>query len=176
MKLENLITLCRESLILFENAHGNISFYGVFESESEILFCDRGQVSQALTNIVQNAVDAIDGLDAKSLSTRELGKVWIEVERKDELLIVIIADNGVGLPLSERDRLTEPYVTTREKGTGLGLAIVRKIMEDHGGSILLNDREGGGTRVSLIFAKDFDTPSGHSKNPKDVDPGTIVYG
>ena len=176
MKLENLITLCRESLVLFENAHRNISFYGVFESESEILFCDRGQVSQALTNIVQNAVDAIDVIDTKSLSTRELGKVWIEVERNDELLIVSIADNGLGLPLSERDRLMEPYVTTREKGTGLGLAIVRKIMEDHGGSILLNDREGGGTRVSLIFPKDFATPSGHSKNPKDVDQGTIVYG
>src|SRR5216684_4238492 len=61
------------------------------------------------------------------------------------------ADNGRGLPPEGRDRLAEPYVTTRSKGTGLGLAIVKKIMEDHGGELILDDREGGGARVMLIF-------------------------
>ena len=59
--------------------------------------------------------------------------------------------NGKGLPTEERDRLTEPYVTTRSKGTGLGLAIVRKIMEDHGGGLLLEDNPSGGARVTLRF-------------------------
>jgi len=68
-------------------------------------------------------------------------------------LTVCVADNGCGLPKAERNRLTEPYVTTRTKGTGLGLAIVKKIMEDHGGSLILDDRPGGGASVRLVFAK-----------------------
>jgi two-component system, NtrC family, nitrogen regulation sensor histidine kinase NtrY len=63
----------------------------------------------------------------------------------------VVEDNGRGLPREGRDRLAEPYVTTRAKGTGLGLAIVKKIMEDHGGELLLEDREGGGARVMLVF-------------------------
>ena len=55
------------------------------------------------------------------------------------------------MPNLDRDRLTEPYVTTRQRGTGLGLAIVKKIMEDHGGDLLLGDREGGGARITLLF-------------------------
>ena len=62
-----------------------------------------------------------------------------------------MSDNGRGFPAQERHRLTEPYVTTRERGTGLGLAIVRKIMEDHGGDLVLEDRPGGGARVKLVF-------------------------
>jgi len=63
----------------------------------------------------------------------------------------VVEDNGRGLPQEGRERLTEPYVTTRAKGTGLGLAIVKKIMEDHGGELVLEDREGGGARVMLVF-------------------------
>ncbi len=65
---------------------------------------------------------------------------------------VSIEDNGKGLPRQDRERLTEPYVTTRAKGTGLGLAIVKKIMEDHHGELVLSDREHGGARVELVFA------------------------
>lgn len=65
--------------------------------------------------------------------------------------MVEVEDNGRGLPRELRDRLTEPYVTTRAKGTGLGLAIVKKIVEDHGGNLLLDDIEGAGARVSIIF-------------------------
>ncbi len=66
---------------------------------------------------------------------------------------VAVEDNGKGLPSESRERLTEPYVTTRAKGTGLGLAIVKKIMEDHGGWLVMEDREGGGARVSLAFRR-----------------------
>ena len=72
--------------------------------------------------------------------------------------VVDVDDTGRGLPETDRDRLTEPYVTTREKGTGLGLAIVKRIMEDHGGSIALMDRESGGTRVRLTFRDNFEAP------------------
>ncbi len=68
--------------------------------------------------------------------------------------MVVVEDNGKGLPQRGRERLTEPYVTTRAKGTGLGLAIVKKIMEDHQGELMLEDREGGGARVWLVFPSD----------------------
>ena len=64
---------------------------------------------------------------------------------------MIVEDNGRGLPEQGRERLTEPYVTTRTKGTGLGLAIVKKIMEDHQGELVLEDREPEGARVRLLF-------------------------
>jgi two-component system, NtrC family, nitrogen regulation sensor histidine kinase NtrY len=67
---------------------------------------------------------------------------------------IVVEDNGRGLPKEGRERLTEPYMTTRSKGTGLGLAIVKKIMEDHGGFLKLEDREGGGARISLVFRRD----------------------
>ena len=72
---------------------------------------------------------------------------------EDDRVTVTVSDNGKGLPTDERDRLTEPYVTTRAKGTGLGLAIVKKIMEDHGGELVLTDRPGGGASVSLIIPR-----------------------
>ncbi|MDX9862691.1 MAG: ATP-binding protein, partial [Rhodospirillales bacterium] len=77
-------------------------------------------------------------------------------------IVIEVEDNGVGLPEEYRDRLTEPYVTTRDKGTGLGLAIVKKIMEDHGGDLLLEDRVGGGARISLVFGPE-------SLPPPDLD-------
>jgi two-component system nitrogen regulation sensor histidine kinase NtrY len=72
----------------------------------------------------------------------------------DDRLLIGIDDNGRGLPEHNRDRLTEPYVTTRSKGTGLGLAIVKKILEDHGGTLSLSDREGGGASVLVTFPLD----------------------
>jgi two-component system nitrogen regulation sensor histidine kinase NtrY len=70
-----------------------------------------------------------------------------------ECVVVSITDNGIGLPL-DRERIIEPYVTTREKGTGLGLAIVNKIVEEHGGDMTFASAENGGTRVTMSFACD----------------------
>jgi two-component system nitrogen regulation sensor histidine kinase NtrY len=87
---------------------------------------------------------------------------------------VVIEDNGRGLPETDRERLTEPYVTTRTKGTGLGLAIVKKIMEDHNGSLLLEDREGGGARVTLVFRPMEPSTDATNSGEDDEDPMKVA--
>jgi len=82
------------------------------------------------------------------------GEISLDLKDEGASVSIVIEDNGKGLPQEGRDRLTEPYMTTRSKGTGLGLAIVKKIMEDHGGALVLEDREGGGARISLVFRRD----------------------
>ena len=110
-----------------------------------MLVCDRRQIGQALTNIVKNAVEAID---AKGEGAE--GAVTMTLAEPGGKVIVSVVDHGVGLPV-QRDRLVEPYVTTRARGTGLGLAIVKKIVEEHCGTITFADGEGGGTRVTMAF-------------------------
>ncbi len=151
MKPEDIAAICRDSTVLLNSAHPGIDFSCRVPDETMEVFCDRRQIGQALTNLMQNAVDAIEARAAQGEEAQIKGKVDIAVERQPGRIAVVVSDNGIGLPRKERDRLTEPYVTTREKGTGLGLAIVRKIMEDHGGSVVLEDRDGGGAKVSLIF-------------------------
>ncbi|MGE5536414.1 MAG: sensor histidine kinase, partial [Acidobacteriota bacterium] len=97
---------------------------------------DRRLISQALTNMIKNATEAI-----AAVPPAELGKGCIRVSaaRDGEDIVIDVVDNGIGLPKENRNRLLEPYVTTREKGTGLGLAIVGRIVEEHGGIIELRD-------------------------------------
>jgi two-component system nitrogen regulation sensor histidine kinase NtrY len=90
--------------------------------------------------------------------------------------LVTIDDNGKGLPERGRERLTEPYVTTRTKGTGLGLAIVKKIMEDHGGELLLEDAEGGGARVRLVFVGEYRGAARADPAPADADLNAVAHG
>ena len=97
---------------------------------------DRRLISQALTNIIKNATEAIAAVPPAEL---DRGRIQVKVARDGGDIIVDVFDNGIGLPKDNRNRLLEPYVTTREKGTGLGLAIVGRILEEHGGSIELND-------------------------------------
>ena len=80
------------------------------------------------------------------------GGVTAALEIEGGRATFIIEDDGVGLPEKDRDRLTEPYVTTREKGTGLGLAIVKRICEDHDGVLKLADAQGlGGARFCMVI-------------------------
>lgn len=114
---------------------------------------DRRLISQALTNVIKNATEAISAVPGVGPGE---GRIRVSLEELSDLAIVNVADNGVGLPRENRQKLLEPYMTTREKGTGLGLAIVRKIIEEHGGSIDLLDApavaEGGrGAMVRLAF-------------------------
>jgi two-component system nitrogen regulation sensor histidine kinase NtrY len=112
--------------------------------------CDARMVGQALTNILKNAGEAVGA--RRQASPEPPGRIVASLTSDDEHLCLVVEDNGVGLPAKDRDRLTEPYVTTREKGTGLGLAIVKRIMEDHEGELVLTDAlNGTGARVILKF-------------------------
>jgi two-component system nitrogen regulation sensor histidine kinase NtrY len=95
-------------------------------------------ISQALTNLIKNAGEAIETLQEKGAPAGHSPEIRVEMETGETEVVIRIMDNGIGLPL-DRTRLFEPYVTTREKGTGLGLPIVKKIIEEHGGSLALLD-------------------------------------
>mgnify|MGYP003637803526 CR=1 FL=1 len=115
---------------------------------------DGRMIGQALTNILKNAGESVAARREREPrpGDSETPGVIARLDVADGMATFIIEDDGVGLPAKDRDRLTEPYVTTREKGTGLGLAIVKRICEDHGGELKLADAEQlGGARVCLIF-------------------------
>jgi two-component system nitrogen regulation sensor histidine kinase NtrY len=115
-----------------------------------VLRADSRMVGQALTNILKNAAEAIAARKAAEPGVD--GRLVARLIADDEQIAFEVEDNGVGLPAKDRDRLTEPYVTTREKGTGLGLAIVKRIMEEHGGVLVMTDApERPGARVILRF-------------------------
>lgn len=148
-RAEPVTDIIRQTLFMHEVAHPAITYRAIIGEPLPTLVCDRRQISQALTNLVKNATEAIEGSmeDGKAP-----GKIEISVDDCDFRLIIAVADNGIGLP-RERERITEPYVTTRARGTGLGLAIVKKIVEEHFGALEFNDRPGGGTVVRMIFDK-----------------------
>jgi len=113
-----------------------------------MIVADGRMLAQALTNVLKNAAEAVAA--RREGDPRAKGLITARLEVDEEGVVFEIEDNGVGLPPKDRDRLTEPYVTTREKGTGLGLAIVKRIMEDHGGELVLTDaRSGQGARAIL---------------------------
>jgi len=149
IKRENLLEICRQAVFLQRNAQTDIDFEIVAPDPALAVACDARLVGQAATNLLKNAVESIQG---RSGAEGELprGHIVGRIQVDDGHAVVAIEDNGKGLPQHERERLTEPYVTTRAKGTGLGLAIVKKIMEEHGGELVLEDRPGGAI-VKLLF-------------------------
>jgi len=149
MEEEDLVDLCRRAVFLQQNAHPKIEFGCEIPEGPVRIRCDGRQIGQALTNLLQNAAEAVSGSDHGR--GKPHGRVTLRVSSEGDRTAVEIEDNGPGFPPHLRERLTEPYVTTRTKGTGLGLAIVKKIMEDHGGDLILADREDGGARVRLVF-------------------------
>ncbi len=164
MKHENLGDLVRQAVFLARNGYPAVGFESHLPEAAVTLPCDGRQIGQALTNLLKNAVEAIEGRGGDGL---EPGRIAVTLRETAGEIVVSIEDNGKGLPVEERDRLTEPYVTTRAKGTGLGLAIVRKIMEDHGGELVLEDRaalDGAtGARISMVF-RPGDRPAGPQGN------------
>lgn len=136
---EDLGQLLRQGVFLQQVARPDVRFETDLPSAPVRLNCDARQLAQVFTNILQNAMDAIDGRDRPSGVTLPPGHVSVGLRVNDGAADITVLDNGRGLPLENRDRLFEPYVTTRTKGTGLGLAIVKKIIEEHGGTISLSD-------------------------------------
>lgn len=147
---EDLGQVVREALVLQKAAHPEIDYTTAIPDGLPRLPMDRRLIGQALTNLLQNAADAVASAPR---GEGERGAITIRLDSFEDGIGVIVDDNGIGLPKGEeRARLTEPYVTHKAKGTGLGLAIVKKIMEDHGGRLALEDRpDGGGARALLIL-------------------------
>ena len=149
---ERLGQIVQDAVLLQRTARSNIRFELEMEQPDLTLYCDHAKVGQVLTNLLQNAIDAID---AKPIPVGDKikGTVRIRVLPDERSITLAVEDDGVGLPPQHRERLFEPYVTTKAKGTGLGLAIVRKIMEEHEGSIDLGEAAGGGTSARLVFPR-----------------------
>jgi len=147
----NLNELCEQSIFLERNRFPNINYIMETKETEVILACDRQQISQSLTNILKNAAESI--IFDSNATPDFAGKIKLELVRKSNQICIHISDNGVGFSENLIDRISEPYITTREKGTGLGLAIATKIMEDHNGEILLRNNKNGGAEVTLVFNK-----------------------
>jgi two-component system nitrogen regulation sensor histidine kinase NtrY len=149
---EDPVDLARQALFLQEVSRPDIDFDFSSDEDVGIIACDRHQFGQAMTNLLKNAVEAIEA-KAKQADADYRGRISVSITHTLEDVLIVVADNGVGLP-QDRERIVEPYVTTREKGTGLGLAIVNKIVEEHGGEMGFGPREGGGSEVTMRFARD----------------------
>jgi two-component system nitrogen regulation sensor histidine kinase NtrY len=148
---EDLVNVCRQAIFLQQSAHPWIEYSTQFPSEPVTIVCDAHQVGQAITNLLQNAAESIEGRPRRKEGALAPGWIRVAIRQTSDEIVVAVEDNGRGLPEQGRERLAEPYVSTRPLGTGLGLAIVKKIMEDHGGVLLLHDRPEGGASIKLVF-------------------------
>jgi two-component system nitrogen regulation sensor histidine kinase NtrY len=167
MEGEDVADTVRQAVFLMKVGHPDLDIVAEIKQDPMRAQFDRRLISQALTNIIKNATEAIE-----QVPPDELGKGRIDViaaQENDDIVIDVI-DNGIGLPKVSRARLLEPYVTTRQKGTGLGLAIVGRVLEDHGGRIELKDasdcRPGQrGAWMRLRFAVSGHAPKAALKEP-----------
>jgi two-component system nitrogen regulation sensor histidine kinase NtrY len=161
MEGEDVADTVRQVVFLMRVGHPELELETKIRDEPMRAQFDRRLISQALTNIIKNATEAIEAVPAETLGK---GRIEVIAAREGDDIVIDVIDNGIGLPKVSRSRLLEPYVTTREKGTGLGLAIVGRVLEDHGGGIELHDaaeiRPGSrGAWMRLRFAI-----SGHAPN------------
>jgi two-component system nitrogen regulation sensor histidine kinase NtrY len=149
----DLSEIARQNLFMMRVAHPDLEFsFGEAGGERVVAAFDIRLLSQAITNILKNAVEAVQAVPEADLAAGPGGKGRVDVRLvlEEGFAVIEVTDNGKGFPAEGRQRLLEPYMTTREGGTGLGLAIVSKVLEEHGGGIELNDNpEGRGGRVRM---------------------------
>ncbi len=167
MEGEDVADTVRQAVFLMRVGHPEIEIEAEIKDDPMRAQFDRRLISQALTNIIKNATEAIEAVPAEELGK---GRIDVIAARDNDDIVIDVIDNGIGLPKVSRARLLEPYVTTREKGTGLGLAIVGRVLEDHGGRIELNDasdiRPGArGAWMRLRFAISGHAPKAETKGP-----------
>jgi two-component system nitrogen regulation sensor histidine kinase NtrY len=182
---EDLPQTVRDALVLQRNAHPDIAYCVELPEAAPIVPCDRRLIGQAITNLLQNAADAIaagaqtdaDATPPQADGVAPRGRITLRLEPYEEQIAIAVEDDGPGLPDGEeRERLAEPYVTHKPKGTGLGLAIVKKIMEDHGGRLLLEDLPSradavrGRTGARAVLVLPWRSSSG-ATTPNEARPG-----
>ena len=170
MATEDVADAVRQTVFLMRVGHSEIEIDAKIGEDPMPARFDRRLISQALTNIIKNATEAIAAVPSEELGK---GAIRVFVEREGDDVVIDVIDNGIGLPKSNRSRLLEPYVTTREKGTGLGLAIVGRIIEEHGGSIELRDAsekipDQRGAWVRIRFAA-----AGKAEQPQSEQPMSV---
>ena len=148
LRPEDVGRIAREALVLQRSARPEIVWTTSIPDRGPMAVCDRRLLVQALTNLLQNAADAV------AMRPRNAGEpaghIGLAVLVEGGTVALQVSDDGVGLPEGDRDRLAEPYVTHKPKGTGLGLAIVKKVMEDHGGGLSLDDRHDAPGAVATL--------------------------
>ena len=150
---DDLTDTIKQVIFLMRVGNPNVDIVADLPPERVEADFDRRLLGQALTNVIKNAVEAVTAIPAQAESG---GRVTIRLDTQAAEVTIAVSDNGVGLPKDQRERLLEPYMTTREKGTGLGLAIVAKIVEELGGRIELHDAPivasgGHGALIRLVF-------------------------
>jgi two-component system nitrogen regulation sensor histidine kinase NtrY len=168
---EDVADTVRQAVFLMRVGHAEIDIDADVAEDPMPARFDRRLMSQALTNLIKNAAEAIAAVPSAEFGKGSI-KVFAARDRGD--IVIDVIDNGIGLPKENRSRLLEPYVTTREKGTGLGLAIVGRIVEDHGGSIELRDaadriagQRGAWVRVRFAAAGHADAATPEKQNAEN---------
>lgn len=162
----DLADIAREAVFAQRLSFADVDFEVEGVDAPAPVTCDGRLIGQALTNVLKNAGEAIQGRRQKDGEPKE-GRVVLQLARLDDAFVVSIYDNGPGFPQQDRDKFVEPYVTTRAKGTGLGLAIVQRIIEDHGGALTLDDAPppGPGALVQIILPiRRAETPASATAN------------
>ena len=166
LEQQDLAALVREAVILQQEANEAIDYRIDIADGAVPVTVDRGLIAQVLTNLLQNGADALEARTERDGTEAPGPAIQVRLTEGVRFWRVSISDNGIGFPQEQRDRLTDPYVTTRAKGTGLGLAIVKKIIEQHGGELHLGDADGedglDGALVTIRLPK----PTGGIPMPK----------
>ena len=146
VKLDNLSKILKNCFDLFANSYPKINMK-IFLPKKDIYFqFDSFQISQALNNIIKNAVEAVINIPNPSIS--------VKIEETSNKISISTIDNGVGIDERKISKIFEPYFTTKDKGTGLGLSIVKKIIEDHDGIIKIHkNKDMAGTTSLIAFEK-----------------------
>jgi len=173
---EDVADTVRQAVFLMRVGNSDIDIDAEIAEDPMPARFDRRLISQALTNLIKNAAEAIAAVPPAELGK---GKIRVFAARDRGDIVIDVVDNGIGLPTENRSRLLEPYVTTREKGTGLGLAIVGRIIEEHGGSIELHDAAAKfagqrGAWIRLRFAASGEAAESNSEKQKTTNEQSHV--
>ena len=146
MRPEDVGRIAREVFVLRRTARPDLDFVADIPEHGPVVACDGRLLREALTNLLQNAEDAV-----AMAAGHGARRITLGVRTETDGVRLSVTDDGIGLPEQDREKLTEPYVTHKPKGTGLGLAIVKKIMEDHGGTVSLDDRPDARGTTAVLF-------------------------
>jgi two-component system nitrogen regulation sensor histidine kinase NtrY len=142
LKSESLSAIVEETAALFSGAPVPVTC--TIEERLPGLFLDKGQIREALTNLIKNSIEAVEGTGRPPL-------VEVSVFRQDGRVVLKVKDNGCGISGENQKRLFQPYFTTKKQGSGIGLALIERIVTLHGAMISVESREGIGTEMTIVF-------------------------